>query len=450
MSLLALLVASGLDFGDVAGAADTLADLDGAPSGATEGPVSSCPVLRWAESGGMALTGPPEVPCWPSGDVIGRLTEARRCVQVLARRSGHDCTVDVAALLTGRAGLRGARRQGRTSVGGTCRLLRTGDSWVAVNLARTGDLDLLPALTGGTVPPDTGPTASCRTWRRLAAACRQRTSVDLVVSGQELGLPIASLGSGAATGAQSGIAPWVVTTGGAAVDAPVRNPLVVDFSALWAGPICAHILGRCGARVVKVEDRHRPDASSSGDPALFDELHRGHLRLVADFGNRPDRELLEHLVDAADVVIEASRPRALEQLGFSPERFLRAREGRTWVSLTGYGRSGPRSNWVAFGDDAAVAGGLVGTDAGGDPVFCADAIADPATGLLASVAVLSSTERGGGHLIECSMAGTSSWIASAGGCGSVHRVEQRSGRWTVSHGGERRTVAAPARTVAVA
>lgn len=141
----------------------------------------------------------------------------------------------------------GARRQGRTSVGGTCRLLRTDDSWVAINLARTGDLDLLPALTGGAVPPDTGPTASCRTWRRLAAECRQRTSVDLVVSGQELGLPIASLGTGTASGGQSGPAPWVVTTGGAAVDAPVRNPLVVDFSALWAGPICAHILGRCGA-----------------------------------------------------------------------------------------------------------------------------------------------------------------------------------------------------------
>ena len=55
---------------------------------------------------------------------------------------------------------------------------------------------------------------------------------------------------------------------------------------------------------------------------------------------------------------------------------------------------------LAFGDDAAVAGGLVGTGADG-PVFCGDAIADPLTGLEAASAVAESLGRGGGELITC-------------------------------------------------
>jgi crotonobetainyl-CoA:carnitine CoA-transferase CaiB-like acyl-CoA transferase len=58
---------------------------------------------------------------------------------------------------------------------------------------------------------------------------------------------------------------------------------------------------------------------------------------------------------------------------------------------------------VAFGDDAAVSGGLVGgTDS--DPQFCGDAIADPLTGLYAAHQVAESLRRGGGELIELSMA----------------------------------------------
>ena len=57
----------------------------------------------------------------------------------------------------------------------------------------------------------------------------------------------------------------------------------------------------------------------------------------------------------------------------------------------------------AFGDDAAVAGGLVGAAADG-PVFCGDAIADPLSGLEAARAVGESLRRGGGEVIEVSMA----------------------------------------------
>src|SRR5439155_480481 len=74
------------------------------------------------------------------------------------------------------------------------------------------------------------------------------------------------------------------------------------------------------------------------------------------------------------------------------ERFLADEDGpRVWLSITGYGQEDAR---VAFGDDAAVGGGLVVEDAAG-PCFCADAVADPLTGLFAADACLAALADGG-------------------------------------------------------
>ena len=83
---------------------------------------------------------------------------------------------------------------------------------------------------------------------------------------------------------------------------------------------------------------------------------------------------------------------------------------RAWVSITGHGRTGPARDWVAFGDDAAVAGGLVAWDGDG-PVFCADAVADPATGVVAAVAVLEALAAGGRHLIDLPLAAVAAHLA---------------------------------------
>jgi crotonobetainyl-CoA:carnitine CoA-transferase CaiB-like acyl-CoA transferase len=119
--------------------------------------------------------------------------------------------------------------------------------------------------------------------------------------------------------------------------------------------------------------------------------------------------MLRALLGAADVVIEASRPRALAHLGLAPG-MIPHKDGQMWLSITGYGRA---ADGVAFGDDAAVAGGLVGWTEGGEPVFCADAIADPLTGVCGALAVASSLAAGGGELIDLSMRTVAACFASA-------------------------------------
>jgi crotonobetainyl-CoA:carnitine CoA-transferase CaiB-like acyl-CoA transferase len=74
-----------------------------------------------------------------------------------------------------------------------------------------------------------------------------------------------------------------------------------------------------------------------------------------------------------------------------------------WISITGYGRAAPGRDWVAFGDDAAAAGGLVTWDDDG-PCFCADAIADPLSGLTAAAATLEALEGDDAVLLDVVMA----------------------------------------------
>jgi hypothetical protein len=127
----------------------------------------------------------------------------------------------------------------------------------------------------------------------------------------------------------------------------------------------------------------------------------------------PGPALLRSLLTSADVVIEASRPRALAGLGIAPE-MIAHKPGQVWLAITGYGRDEP--DRVAFGDDAAVAGGLVGwadSPADGDPVFCADAIADPLTGVCGALAVARSLAAGGGELIDLPMRAVAAAFAAA-------------------------------------
>jgi crotonobetainyl-CoA:carnitine CoA-transferase CaiB-like acyl-CoA transferase len=74
------------------------------------------------------------------------------------------------------------------------------------------------------------------------------------------------------------------------------------------------------------------------------------------------------------------------------------------VAITGHGWCGDVADRVAFGDDAAAAGGLVRWTAKGEPRFVGDAIADPLTGLAATLGALAALGQGGGFLVDAALA----------------------------------------------
>lgn len=362
-------------------------------------------MAAWARSGAMALTGRADGPALgPPAGFVERVHLLEERLRTEFGRTGVALELDALALLGERAALAGLSRQGDRSCGGACRLLRAGDGWLALSLARPSDIELLGAWL------DTS-AFGADPWSTVAALVAERGVADLVAGGALLGLPVAGLPEDHRLASPDGDLPAVAEQFGAVPTAEVAELLVVDLSSLWAGPLCAQLLGLAGARIVKVESTGRPDGARFGPPAFFDLLHAGHESVALDFTTAEGRKDLCRLLDAADVVIEASRPRALRQLGIDAEALLHNGRLRVWLSITGYGRTGDAAQRVAFGDDGAVAGGLVVWDDKG-PCFCADAVADPLTGLVAATAVLGSIAAGGRWLLDVSLQGVAAHFAA--------------------------------------
>ena len=334
------------------------------------------------------LTGHPgSPPLWPVAGLIEGLGETSRRIADVSALSGRRIQPEPARMLTGRAALLGLSRRGAVSPGGASRLLAAADGWVALTLSRPDDSERVPAIIGKVTGHDP--------WSALTRAARSLGRMELVDRAQLVGVPATPIGS-AEELATSGDPEIIERPAGTAPGRWLGQALVVDLSSLWAGPLCAKLLGEAGCRVVKVEATNRPDGARAGNPHFFDWLHSGHESVVLDFGTRLGLETLHALVARADVVIEASRPRALAALGVEAARVVGSARGKIWLSITGYGRKGTAADRVAFGDDAGVAAGLVAWDPSGRPVFCGDAVADPVVGMEAARAVLESRARGGG------------------------------------------------------
>jgi hypothetical protein len=365
---------------------------------------------EWARSGVVALTGHPDgPPLVPPGNAA---TLANRIATRLAATTG--VSVDGAALLAERAALTGRPRAGRVSAGGACRLLPTTDGWAAVSCARPDDPALLGALVGAELGDDP--------WPAVAAWLGTHSGADLADRAALLGLAAAPVAPASGRPHRTPAPGRPHRTPAPAAPGRQRSVaglLVVDFSALWAGPLCAHLLGLAGARVVKVETPRRLDGARRGNPDFYRLLHAGHRAAVLDPDTPAGRRALVALVDAADIVIEASRPRALARFGLDAE--AAAARGAIWVSITADGRGSAR---VGFGDDVAAGAGLVARDAQGRPVFCGDALADPLTGLVAAELALSAPADGRGRLLDISMAGVVAATLTAGPQPATRRTDR--------------------------
>ena len=406
----------------------------------------------------MALTGMPAgMPVASPAPALAMLAQVTAEFARLTEDTGTTVHADPAELIAGRAALAGLTRGGRVSAGGSSFLLRAEDGWCAVTLSRPDDIAAVPAIAGMLgLDGAGGDAADTREPARtvLAAAAAGTQAAEFAAAAQLVGVPAAALpssamaasapalsplagharpaapGEGSLAGAD-GWPPWRTTRIAApAAGATLRGAVVADLSSMWAGPLCSRLLGLAGAQVIKVESPARPDGARSGNREFFDWLHAGHRSLGIDFGTRAGQTALAALLEVADVVIEASRPRALAAAGLAPG-MIAHRPGQVWLSITGYGRSMPER--VAFGDDAAVAGGLVGWTttegsssqahgAAPEPVFCADAVADPLAGACGALAVALSLSAGGGELIDLSMREVAGAFAAAALDHGPHRV----------------------------
>ena len=151
---------------------------------------------------------------------------------------------------------------------------------------------------------------------------------------------------------------------------PLSGLLVVDLSRLLPGPLAARLLADLGARVIRVEEPALGDPLRMSPPmrqgigVLAAILLAGVESIALDLKQPAALQVLERLLERADVLLESFRPGTLARFGLPLEE-LRARFPRLVVcSLTGWGQDGPYA--PRAGHDLtyqAVAGSLASTAA---------------------------------------------------------------------------------------
>jgi crotonobetainyl-CoA:carnitine CoA-transferase CaiB-like acyl-CoA transferase len=130
-------------------------------------------------------------------------------------------------------------------------------------------------------------------------------------------------------------------------DAPFAGLKVVDLSQGIAGPYCAMLLAQHGADVIKVEgigegDWARTLGTRYGGHSAFSIIgNLGKRSIAVDLKNEAGKQVLWRLLKGADVFLEGFRPGAIRRLGFDYDT-IAAREPRLlYLSISGFGQSGP-------------------------------------------------------------------------------------------------------------
>jgi crotonobetainyl-CoA:carnitine CoA-transferase CaiB-like acyl-CoA transferase len=120
---------------------------------------------------------------------------------------------------------------------------------------------------------------------------------------------------------------------------------IVDFSQVIAGPLATRVLADQGADVIKVEppvgDILRHMGGIAGLSPTFATVNRSKRSLVLDVKKSGAAEALARLVARADVFVQNSRPGAMERLGIGPTQLLAANPRLVYVSISGFGETGP-------------------------------------------------------------------------------------------------------------
>jgi hypothetical protein len=394
--------------------------------------VSLAPALDWAASGLMTLTGPAAgAPLVPGYDAIGAIDSMLEEFEQIAGQPASRLGLDV-HLLTERARLMSLTRGGHESCNRRCRLIEARDGWLALNLPRPTDVEMLQPWLG--IEPGAAP------WPAVERAVRSRDVGDLLAAADGLPLAVSAVPPRTAS-VTSSLAP-ASTTRPVAV---TTVPRVLDLSALWAGPLCGRLLALAGARVIRVESLGRPEATRRVWPEVFDRLNAGKESVALDFADPQQLQILRRLIARADIVIGSARPRAFEQLGLDPREFLAADPRLVWIAITAHGWHGDAGQRVGFGDDAAAAAGLLAEMDDGRPAFVGDAIADPLAGIAAATTALRAWSAGQGGLHDVSLRGIAARVAAAPRLQPRERGElhQRSGEWWLRVGSRECRVAVP-------
>lgn len=215
---------------------------------------------------------------------------------------------------------------------------------------------------------------------------------------------------------------------------------VLDLTQALAGPYCAQLLGDLGADVIKIEHPRGGDQARgwgppflAGESAYFMGTNRNKRSLTLDLKQPAGREILWRLVDAADVLIH-NVPRASSRraLGIDAETLMARNPRLIWVSITGFGLTGPEAEKPGYDVLAQAMSGTMALTGEPDqgPVRFPTPMADITTGVYAALGILAALferERSGrGQVIDMALLDSQlTWLANVASAFLMAGVQPR-------------------------
>lgn len=180
---------------------------------------------------------------------------------------------------------------------------------------------------------------------------------------------------------------------------PLSGITVLDFSRVLAGPYCTMILADLGARVIKIERFGTGDDTrdfgpfvEGGESAYFMCFNRGKESIVLDIKSPRDRDLLERLLDEADVLVENFRPGVMDRLGYGAERLAKTHPHLIYTSISGFGHTGPFSDLPGYDMVVQAMGGVMSLTGWPEarPARVGTSFGDLGAALFATIGILAS------------------------------------------------------------
>ncbi|NNE75228.1 MAG: CoA transferase [Acidimicrobiales bacterium] len=211
---------------------------------------------------------------------------------------------------------------------------------------------------------------------------------------------------------------------------PLAGVRVLDLSRVMAGPTCTQVLADLGAEVIKIE---RPglgdDTRQWGPPWLRDRsgtesaessyylsANRGKHSVTVDLKRERGQQIVHELAAVSDICIENFKVGALAELGLGYDDLRADNPAIIYVSITGFGQSGPLAQQPGYDYLAQAMGGMMSLNGwpddqpSGGPIRTGIAIADISTGLYATIGILAAlhhrNETGEGQFIDLALLDT--------------------------------------------
>ncbi|MFC4801255.1 CaiB/BaiF CoA transferase family protein [Neobacillus sp. GCM10023253] len=196
---------------------------------------------------------------------------------------------------------------------------------------------------------------------------------------------------------------------------PLEGIKVLELARTLAGPISGQLLGDLGAEVIKVEQPEIGDESRrfippewNGESCYFLSSNRNKKSITLNLKTEQGRNIIYEIIKDTDILIENFRTGATEKLGTDYQTLKKINPRLIYLSVSGFGRTGPEKYRAGY--DLLLQGysGLMSTTGElGIPYKVGPSIADMSAGILGAFGVLAALlardKTGEGQFVDCSL-----------------------------------------------